>query len=320
MRVGFQAKKVLLFGATGTIGRATAQAAVEAGHEVTCVVRRPGEVFEGAATVQADVTDAASLGAVFADGFDVVISCLASRSGAPDDAWAIDDRANRAVFEAAKAIGVGHVILLSAICVQKPRLAFQHAKLAAEAALKESGLTYTIVRPTAFFKSLSGQIARVQAGRSFLVFGDGQLTACKPISDRDLGQFLVKCIDLPGAQNAVVPVGGPGPAITPRDQADYLFGLLGTDPKVGTMPVLLMKTIAGGLGLLSRVLPSLKPKAEFAHIGLYYATESMLVWDDAKGRYDADATPSFGEDTLFNYYADVIAGRATVEKGDHSVF
>jgi divinyl chlorophyllide a 8-vinyl-reductase len=50
-------------------------------------------------------------------------------------------------------------------------LAFQHAKLAFEAALIDSGLTYSIVRPTAFLKSLSGQVERVKRGRPFLVFG-----------------------------------------------------------------------------------------------------------------------------------------------------
>ncbi|RYE56062.1 MAG: hypothetical protein EOP18_04935, partial [Rhizobiaceae bacterium] len=38
-------------------------------------------------------------------------------------------------FEAAQRAGVGHFVLLSAICVQKPKLAFQQAKLAFEAAL-----------------------------------------------------------------------------------------------------------------------------------------------------------------------------------------
>ena len=42
------------------------------------------------------------------------------------------------------------------------------------------------MRPTAFFKSLSGQVERVRGGRPFLLFGDGTLTACKPISDADL--------------------------------------------------------------------------------------------------------------------------------------
>jgi hypothetical protein len=67
----------------------------------------------------------------------------------------------------AKAAGVSQFVLLSAICVQRPLLAFQKAKLAFESELAASGLTYSIVRPTAFFKSLSGQVARVQAGKPF---------------------------------------------------------------------------------------------------------------------------------------------------------
>ena len=79
------------------------------------------------------------------------------------------------VLNAAKESGVTQFVLLSAICVQKPLLAFQHAKLAFEASLKSSGLIWSIVRPTAFFKSLSGQVKRVQRGKSFLLFGDGTL-------------------------------------------------------------------------------------------------------------------------------------------------
>ena len=86
--------------------------------------------------------------------------------------------------------GVAHFVLLSAICAQKPMLAFQHAKLAFEESLISSGLGYSIVRPTAFFKSLSGQVERVRNGKPFLVFGDGRLTACKPISDADLDTLV----------------------------------------------------------------------------------------------------------------------------------
>jgi divinyl chlorophyllide a 8-vinyl-reductase len=77
------------------------------------------------------------------------------------------------------------------------------------------------VRPTAFFKSLSGQVARVQQGKPFLVFGDGTLTACKPISDDDLGDYLAGCLTRPDSRhNRVLPIGGPGPAITPRQQGE----------------------------------------------------------------------------------------------------
>ncbi|NBS24011.1 MAG: NAD(P)-dependent oxidoreductase, partial [Altererythrobacter sp.] len=47
-------------------------------------------------------------------------------------------------------------------------------------------------------------------------------------------------------------------------------------------------------------------KAEYAKIGRYYATESMLVWDEKQRRYDADATPEFGRETLFDYYAELV--------------
>ncbi|MFG5409231.1 NAD(P)H-binding protein [Piscinibacter sakaiensis] len=148
------------------------------------------------------------------------MSCLASRSGEPADAWAIDHLAQRHALRAAIDAGATQAVLLSAICVQKPRLAFQHAKLAFEAELRASGVGWTIVRPTAYFKSLSGQIERVRVGRPFLVFGDGRLTACKPIADADLAAYLADCLDDPARQGRVLPIGGPGAAITPREQAE----------------------------------------------------------------------------------------------------
>ena len=248
------------------------------------------------------------------------ISCLASRTGLPDDAWAIDYQAHVNALEAARAAGVTHVILLSAICVQKPVLAFQHAKLAFERVLIESGLAYTIVRPTAFFKSLSGQIDRVRRGKPFLVFGDGLLTACKPISDDDLGRYLADCIDHEDRRNRILPIGGPGEAITPKAQGEHLFALLGRAPRFRHVPVALLDGIIAVLSILGRLIPALAAKAELARIGRYYATESMLVLDPTTGRYDARATPSTGSDTLFAYYARVVRGEAVAERGDHAVF
>ena len=325
-----QLRRVMMLGATGTIGQATARALVARGHEVVCFVRpRDGRASEdlsgqlGGATVRyGDVTDPVSLArdGFCGERFDALVSCLASRTGAPRDAWAIDHRAHVDALAAAQAAGVSHVVLLSAICVQKPHLAFQQAKLAFETALIASGVTYSIVRPTAFFKSLSGQIERVRKGKPFLVFGDGELTACKPISDDDLGAYLAGCLDDASRHNRVLPVGGPGEAITPRQQGEKLFALLGREPKFSHVPVALLDTIVWTLGALGRVVPSLADKAELARIGRYYATESMLVLDPATGRYDAAATPSTGSETLFDFYARVIRGEASVERGDHAVF
>ncbi len=318
-------RRVCLLGATGTIGRATLRALAARGHDVVCFVRpRPGGVtaLDAAATRAVDMADPASIAC---DGFrgerfDAVVSCMASRTGVARDAWAVDHQAHASVLAAARAAGVGHFVLLSALCVQKPKLAFQHAKLAFEAALAGSGLTYSIVRPTAFFKSLSGQVERVRRGRPYLVFGDGRLTACKPISDRDCAEYLAGCLDDPGRWNRVLPVGGPGDAITPLQQAEVLFALLGRTPKIRHVPVALLDGIAGALGAAARLAPPLAMKAELARIGRYYATESMLVLDPATGRYDAAATPSTGSDTLFDYYRALVAGDAAAERGDHAVF
>jgi divinyl chlorophyllide a 8-vinyl-reductase len=204
--------------------------------------------------------------------------------------------------------------------VQKPLLAFQHAKLAFEAALVESGLTYSIVRPTAFFKSLSGQVERVKRGKPFLVFGDGTLTACKPVSDGDLAAYLAGCLEDERRWNQVLPIGGPGPAVTPREQGEALFALLGQTPRFRCVPVGLLDGIIAGLSAAGRIVPALAAKAELARIGRYYATESMLVLNMATGRYDSAATPSTGTQTLFDYYRALVAGGAVAERGEHAVF
>lgn len=327
-------RRVLVLGATGTIGRATVRALVERGHDVVCLVRpRAGaggtlapadsaRLLDGAELRFGEATDPASLArdGLRGERFDALVSCLASRTGAPRDAWAIDHRAQRGALAAAQDAGIPHLVLLSAICVQRPLLAFQHAKLAFERELVDSGLSYAIVRPTAFFKSLSGQVERVRRGRPFLVFGDGRLTACKPISDADLGSYLADCVTDARLWNRILPIGGPGPAITPRDQGERLFALLGRPPRFRHVPVRLLDTIVAVLGTAGRVVPALADKAELARIGRYYATESMLVRDPASGRYDADATPSTGSETLFDYYAQLLDGKAHAERGDHAVF
>ena len=316
------------------MGQATVRALLRRGHEVVGLVR-PQPVAAGRPTLAdlarqlpdvewrtGDVTcqDALARDGLRGERFDALLSCLASRTGAPQDAWAIDHRAHLHALAAARRAGVGQMVLLSALCVQKPRLAFQHAKLAFEQALMASGLTYAIVRPTAFFKSLSGQVERVRRGQPFVVFGDGRLTACKPISDADLGDYLAGCLDDPARRNRVLPIGGPGPAITPRQQGEQLFALLGRPPRFRQVPLGLLDGVAGALGAAGRLWPALAAKAELARIGRYYATESMLVLNPATGRYDADATPSTGRDTLGAHYQALLAGHRTHERGDHAVF
>ncbi len=313
---------------------ATARALLRRGHEVVCLVRpRQGVGSSQAETQMSQRLPGAALlwGNATEEGFwkqaglaharfDALISCMASRMGSPQDAWRVDHQAHVWALQAAQTAGVKHFVQLSAICVQKPLLAFQHAKLAFEKTLIESGMTYSIVRPTAFFKSLSGQLERVKKGKPFLIFGDGQLTACKPISDDDLADFLVGCLDDVSRHNQILPIGGPGPAITPLQQGEHLFAVLGMPPRFKRVPVGLMDAIVAVLSVLGKLIPAAADKAELARIGRYYATESMLVWDAQAQRYDEQATPSHGSQTLLDAYARWVKGEGAPDRGEHAVF
>jgi divinyl chlorophyllide a 8-vinyl-reductase len=317
-------RRVLLLGATGSIGRATAKALTANGHEVVALIRANADAagLKGATLRRGEATDAGSLArdGFAGECFDAVVSCLASRNGAPDDAWAVDHAAHVAALGLAEKAGVRRFVQLSAICVQKPRLAFQHAKLAFEAKLQASPIPWTIIRPTAYFKSLSGQLARLRAGKPFLLFGDGRLTATKPISDNDLARYIAARLVDDDAARRILPIGGPGPAITPREQGERLFELLGQTPRFASVPPAMLAGAARALDVAAMLAPPLRAKAELARIGHYYATESMLVWDETKSRYDADATPETGEETLFDFYERLARGEVSVEMGAHGVF
>jgi divinyl chlorophyllide a 8-vinyl-reductase len=302
--------RVAVFGASGTIGQATVRELVHAGYAATAFLRpargtatQPPDT-PGADLRHCEVIDASQdlERALAAGRYDVVISCLASRSGAPKDAWLVDYEANMNLLAAARGAGVRHFILLSAICVQKPRLAFQHAKLAFERELAAAGLTFTIARPTAFFKSLSGQIERVRQGKPYLLFGDGERTRCKPIGDADLAQYLVGCIDDPTRHDRILPIGGPGPAICPRQQGEILFALTGRPPRYRRISPGLFRLAGSALGLPGLLSTRFAAWSEYAKIAHYYATESMLVLDPESGVYDEAKTPETGQETLRAHY------------------
>lgn len=327
--------RVLVVGATGYIGKYVVKELVKRGFNVVALARERSGVggkqteedvrreLAGADVRFGDVMSQDSLSRVaFKDHVDVVVSCLASRTGGIKDSWDIDYQATLNSMEAGRKQGASHFVLLSAICVQKPLLEFQRAKLAFEEKLQSAGdITYSIVRPTAFFKSLAGQVELVKDGKPYVMFGDGTLAACKPISEADLASFIADCVTEKDKVNQMLPIGGPGKALTARDQAQLLFDAANVKPFLFPVPVSLMDGIIGFLDLLAKVFPQLKDGAEFGKIGKYYAVESMLLWDPVEQRYLAEETPSYGKDTLEDFFKKAVKeGLQGQDLGDAAVF
>lgn len=120
----------------------------------------------------------------------------------------------------------------------------------------------------------------------------------QPISEPDLASYMADCIREPKLWDQVLPIGGPGEALSALQQGEMLFNILGQEPRFIKVPVALFDAIIGALDWLASVFAGMKDTAEFGRIGKYYAVESMLVLNPQTGKYDAAATPSYGKDTL----------------------
>ncbi|EKX36860.1 8-vinyl reductase [Guillardia theta CCMP2712] len=314
--------RVLVAGCTGYIGRYVTKELISRGYKVVAFSREKSGVggkksmddvvkdFKGADVRFGDVTDLESLRSVaFKDKVDVVVSCLASRTGGLQDSWDIDYQASKNCLDVLREQGGSHYVLLSAICVQKPLLEFQRAKLKLEGDIMEQqDVSYSIVRPTAFFKSLAGQVNLVKNGSPYVMFGDGEVCKANAISEPDLAIVMADCITDKSRWNKVLPVGGPGKPLTPLEQSKILFELFGLEPKYIRVPVAVFDAIIGLLDGIAFLFPSFKDKAEFARIGRYYATEDMVG-------------PSYGTTTLREFFKDVAEnGLQGQELGDQAVF
>jgi len=315
--------RVMVAGCTGYIGRFVTKELIKRGYQVVAFSREKSGVggkksmddvqkdFSGAECVFGDVTNMDSIRKCFSEvgKVDVVVSCLASRTGGIQDSWDVDYQASLNCLEYLREEQGAHYVLLSAICVQKPLLEFQRAKLKLEEAIAaQSDVTYSIVRPTAFFKSLAGQVSIVKGGNPYVMFGDGEICKANAISEADLAIVMADCITMKDRWNKVLPVGGPGEAVTPLQQSQILFDLFGLEPKYIKVPIAVFDIIIGGIELASKVFPSLVDTAEFAKIGRYYATEDMVG-------------PSYGTTTLRDFFEDVAKnGLQGQELGDQAVF
>ncbi|KAL3773659.1 hypothetical protein ACHAW5_007949 [Stephanodiscus triporus] len=308
-------KIIVIAGATGYIGKSTVRESVRQGYKTVALVRDKkkvesdegkllyGTFFEGSDVVECDVCDAdkltETLKEISSQGngkIDTIISCLASRSGIKKDAYAIDYQATLNCLESGRAVNARHFVLLSAFCVKNPWLQFQQAKLKFESALTaQKDMTYSIVRPTAFFKSVSGQLEVIQQGAPFVMFGDGEVTRCNPISEADLATYMIDCIKDKSRLNKIMNLGGPDEPLTMKRQGEMLYMAIGKEPNFFYAPLWLFDTIIDSLQWVADTFKSeqFENAAELGRIGKYYAVEDMLTIDPEE---------KFGTMTLQEHY------------------
>ena len=146
----------LVTGATGFVGREVVKALFERGVEVRCLIHTPGRerVLSGSAVDihYGSVQDPVALQAAFYNVDAVVHLVALIRESGSATFETVNHRGTQNVVAAARDAGAGHFLQMSAIgataSLQYPYL---HSKWLGEQAVVDSGLPYTILRPSILF-------------------------------------------------------------------------------------------------------------------------------------------------------------------------
>lgn len=202
---------ILVTGATGNVGRGVVERLLAAGEDVRALTRTPERAGlpEGAEVVRGDLHDAGSLPAAL-DGVTSVFLFAVPGSAASFTA-------------AAKAAGVRRVVFLSSGAVddeadeQRNPIAGFHADIEKE--LRDSGMEWTFVRPSAFAVNALQWAGQLSAGD--VVRGAYAEAAMAPVHEADIA--AVAAYALTGDEHAgrVYDVTGPQ-SLTHAEQAEAL--------------------------------------------------------------------------------------------------
>lgn len=139
-------------GATGFVGKTLLRLALDQGHQVRALVRKPQDPRTGVTWIDGALDDPAALGSLV-DSADAVIHVAGMVNGANRAAFeACNVGGTLAVANAAKAAGVRRFIHVSSLAAREPQLSdYGWSKARAEDALAASGLDWTMVRPPAIY-------------------------------------------------------------------------------------------------------------------------------------------------------------------------
>ncbi len=251
--------RVMVAGATGYLGRHLVARLLDEGYPVRALARKPERLSSGGGLASGgapdvrercedvfigQATEAETLDGL-CEGCGVVVSALGKRTMTrKPTVWDVDHRANLNVLERAVEAGVGHFVFVSALGADQLRARGVPLAAAREQvvdAIKESGIAWTIARPTAFFNDMEGMFDMCRKGTGWLI-GDGS-ERVNPIHGADLAVEIFRCIQEPERRGLEVPLGGPD-IYTFREILELAFEKLGSKPKIRSVSPWLVR----GLG------------------------------------------------------------------------
>lgn len=195
-------KKIILFGATGHLGKEILKEAIQReNYEVTAVIRNQSRIKEISHLTNkyiiADVTKPSDL-MLICSNFDVVISAL-GKSVSPNEHSkhsfdAIDFTANSLILAEAQKSGIKKFVYVSAFHAEKyVHLAYFRTHHQFAEKVKQSGIDYSIIKPPAIFSGFLDMIEMAKKGQ-LVTIGEGNKKT-NPIYEGDLAKICVDAIE-----------------------------------------------------------------------------------------------------------------------------
>ncbi len=237
--------KVLIVGATGTLGRQIARRALDEGYEVRCLVRSQKKAAFlkewGAELASGDLCRPETLAPAM-EGISAVIDAATTRVTDSLSVKDVDWQGNVNLIQATKAAGVDRFIFFSILDAEKyPEVPLLEVKRCVEKYLAESGLNYTILRPCGFLQGLIGQYAiPILEGQSIWVMGNTSPTAY--MDTQDIAKFAVRSLSVAETERKTFPVVGDRPW-----SADEIIQLCeklsGKDARITRIPFGVLKAV-----------------------------------------------------------------------------
>lgn len=253
-------KRVLVAGATGYIGKYVVKAFKERGYFVRVLVRNSDKLhasgpFTAPALTESDY-DELFLGEItkpetlkgLTEDIDLIYSSIGisrQRDGLTFDQ--VDYGCNKTLIDMATQSGVKkfiYVSMLDADKISHLEITKAHEKVVKE--LQESGMQFTIIRPSGYYSDMGVILNMAEKGRVYLL-GKGE-NRLNPIFGGDLAEV---CVDAAEDDTEEIEAGGPE-VFTQREMAELAFDVIGKRPKITVFPLWLGRILVKLIHLLSK--------------------------------------------------------------------
>jgi NADH dehydrogenase len=274
--------KIVVAGGTGFLGRHITRALLEANHEVTVLGRSPEKVarisnVHGAKAVRGDITESTSLIDVL-KGADAALQVAqfpnhpieVPRKGLTYDRY--DRQGTENLLAEAKRSGVGRFFYISGAGADpNSDKTWYRAKGRAEAAIKASGLSYAILRPSWAYgpedKALNKFALMARFSPAVIVPGT-RPQRVQPVHVDDIAASVASWFGKDDAWNQMLEIGS-REVMTMHEIVQTLLQVMGKRRPIVHIPLSLLKVATAPLVVL--------PKPPMTPQGLEFATQDGLV-------------------------------------------